>query len=182
MSVGIGTISKGLIQRAIEKVANNKELRDDFLQALKVNNPMSDWIKFLRDKAEIEGTVEEYFRTKWLHFWSDSFPVEAIVRQSLIEAIELAKNRSEREGHFVDLDCYWIWTNDQSRFEVLITVNARQVTRIVLTPPPPTTPNSPREPLNHETDFYIVKHGNLVEQEVRKDEQGQWRTVRLRAP
>ena len=35
MSVGIGTISKGLLQQAIEKVANNPQLRPDFLQPSK---------------------------------------------------------------------------------------------------------------------------------------------------
>jgi len=182
MSVGIGTISKGLVQLAIEKVSNDKDQREEFLQVLTANNPTSDWIKYLGDKGGLPGNAEEYFRTEWLHFWSDSFPVEAIVRQSLIQAIELAERRSETEGHFVALDCYWLWTNDQSRFEVLITVNARQVTRIVLTPPPPTAPNNPREPLNSQTEFYIVKPASPVEEEVNRDEHGQWRIVRLRAP
>jgi hypothetical protein len=184
MSEGIGMISKGLVQQAIENVANNPQQRGDFLRVLKDNNPEADWIHFLRDNGGLDIGAERYFREDWLRdFWSKAFPVEAIVRQSLIEAIELA-NRDPDTGQerFLPIDCYWIWTNDPSKFEALIAVNERQVTRIILTPPPPTTPTNPKRPLTRSTSFFIVKQAHPVEEELRQDPQGQWITVRLKSP
>ncbi len=109
MSVGIGTISKGLVQQAIEKVANDPKQQMAFLKILKTSD--EDWIVALRRKeagglgGNLDQGAESYFRERWLKFWPDH-PVEAIVRQSLVETLELAGSRS------VPIDCYWIWTND----------------------------------------------------------------------
>src|SRR5262247_2990581 len=60
-----------------------------------------------------------------------------------IEAIELADNLTTDPKHPIPIDCHWIWTDDPDKFEVFITHNARQVTRILLTPRPPTNPALP---------------------------------------
>jgi hypothetical protein len=181
MSVGIGTISKGRVQQAIETAANDPKLRPGFLNALQgPQTSGTDWIDFLRDAGGLSPGDEDYFRTRWLQFWSQTYPVEAIVRQSLIEAIALANYDPVGEKErFLPIDCYWIWTNDASKFEALIAPNDRQVTRIILTPPPPTHPNT--SILTGLAPFLIVKAGP-VEKELRQDPEGQWITVQIKAP
>jgi hypothetical protein len=183
---GIGTISKGDLQKAIEKVANNPQLRSDFLAALKgtPTTPGTDWLEFLRNTDELDIQVERYVRDTWQKtFWSQ-YPVEPIMRQSLIEAIELADSLTADKQNPMPIDCYWIYTNDPDKFEALITYNARQVTRIILTPPPP-PPNHPPL-LTGKAPFWIVKPANsaalVQEEEVRRDPEGQWITMQLKAP
>jgi hypothetical protein len=180
MSVGIGTISKGNVQQAIERVANNPLHRPNFLAALQGNPQIAgtDWIDFLRDTGGLATGDENYFRISWLQFWSKTYPVEAIVRQSLIVAINLADTHSTPQN-FMPIDCYWIWTNDASKFEALITFNTRQVMRIILTPPPPTHPNM--STLTGEAPFWIVK-ANPVETVIDTDPEGEWITVQIKAP
>jgi hypothetical protein len=179
MSVGIGTISKGLLQQAIEKVANDPQRRPDFLNALQGPQMPTDWLAFLTDSRELDSAAESYVRNTWQKFWVQ-YPVEVIMRQSLIEAIQLAtRDPVNGQERFLPIDCYWIWTNDSTKFEVLLTYNERQVTRILLTPPPPTNPN--RSILTGLTPFWIVK-ANPVEQAVRTDPEGQWITVQIKAP
>lgn len=172
MSVGIGTISKGLVQQAIEKVANDPEQRMAFLKILKTQG--GDWIAALRSKSagglggDLAQGAESYFREQWLKFWPDH-AVEAIVRQSLVETLELAGSLS------LPIDCYWIWTNDPKKFEALIAHNARQVTRIILTPKPPTNPPASLTGL---APFLIVM-GSPPEAVIQRyDPQGQWITVK----
>ena len=134
MSSGIVSISKGKVQQAIEKAANNAELRYQFLQKLKqdrsTETPDTDWIAFLRNPSHgnLQPATESYFRESWLGSYSwRRFNVEAIVRQSLIKAIELANNPVR------PIENYWIWTYDPERFEVALHATPRQVTRIIVT-------------------------------------------------
>jgi hypothetical protein len=182
MSVGIGTISKGRVQQAMEGVANDPKLRPGFLNALQGPQTPTDWIDFLRDSGGLSPGDENYFRNNWLYFWSQTYPVEAIVRQSLIVAIDLAtRDPDNGDERFLPIDCYWLWTNDTSKFEALITYNVRQVTRIILTPPPPTKPNMSL--LTGMAPFWIVRASPVeVEQEIDKDPEGEWITVRIKAP
>jgi len=145
MSVGIGRISKGLFQKAIEEVANNKNAkkkRYDLLTALKDTGNPTAWFECLEDSGALESATADYVRNRWCKFWPayPSDTVEAILRQSLIEALELADRLYDEQKSFIPIDCHWIWTNDGETLEVLLTYNERQVTRILLTPPPPTNP------------------------------------------
>lgn len=181
MSDGIGIISKGLVLKAIEKVT--RERRADFLSAL--NNPSttpgSDWITFLAQHGGLDPNAEDYFRTAWLAtFWSPRYPVEAIVRRGLIEAIELAN----QQGGSLPIDGYWIWTHDASKFEVLIAPSPQQVTCIFLTPPTNSPPVNPAALTALAPLFAVKQFGTAVpeEQVVRQDQAGQWITVQIRVP
>jgi hypothetical protein len=167
MSVGIGRISKGLFQRSIENVVNNgEELRRAFLAALQKDSATSseDWIDFLREYGGLDRAAESYIRNAWLRFW-ESEPlsyspdmVKEILRQSLIQAIALADQHKSDPKNPLPIDCHWIWTDHNDKLEVLITYNRQQVTRILLTPPPPTEPPLP---LRFRSDYFIVKRGPI---------------------
>jgi hypothetical protein len=166
MSVGIGRISKGLFQEAIEKVANNKndnKKRSDLLRALKAKNPTA-WFNCLEDSGALESASADYVRNRWCKFWEPAYKaedVEAIIRQSLLEALELAERLRKDLKRFTPIDCHWIWTNDTQTLEVLITYNEWQVTRILLTPPPPT---NPRLSLSGLAPYFIVKLRSRIDE------------------
>lgn len=196
MSVGIVRISKGLVQQAIEKVVNDHflneratqeggGLRAQFLAKLQQDPSQDrngDWITFLREKASLERSAEEYFRNRWLReFWSE-YQTEAIVRQSLIKAIELANDP------LVPIENHWIWTEGPSKFEVLLHVSPRQVTRIILTSPP-----DEKAPEGHiptqPTSFWMIKGPDSYQKlpetstfEKQMDEGAGWVVLQLLAP
>jgi hypothetical protein len=156
MSVGIGRISKGLFQKAIEEVANNESNRPGLMAALKDPENPTAWFNFLEDSGALESATADYVRNRWCKFWPaySAETVEAILRQSLIEALDLANDLYEKHKSFMPIDCHWIWTNDAETLEVLLTYNERQVTRMLLTPPPPT---NPRLSLPGLAPYFIVK-------------------------
>jgi hypothetical protein len=161
MSVGIGRISKGLFQRSIEKVVNNDVgLRYQFLDALQ-NPPATsgkDWIDFLMDHGGLDGASADYVRNEWLRFWEPlgyaRDVVKEMLRQSLIRAITLADQHTSKPTTPLPIACHWIWTDNNDRVEVLVTYDEQQVTRILLTPPPPTELTSP---LRFLAPYFIVK-------------------------
>lgn len=162
MSVGIGRISKGLFQRSIEKVANNINLRSDFLDTLE-GNPLTageDWIDFLGKHGGLDKVSENYIRNEWLQFWQEydlrykPEIIEEMLRQSLIKAIRLAMEHKPDAKELLPIDCQWIWTDGNKKFEVLVTYNEQQVTRILLTPRPPTAPILP---LRFRAPYFTVK-------------------------
>ena len=167
MSVGIGRISKGLFQRSIENVANDEGLRPEFLKTLQKDPVTSetDWIDFLRDRGGLDRAAERYLRDQWLRFWEPDYPdyspdiIEKMLRQSLIKAIELANSLPTPVGKkLMPIDCHWIWTDNDNKFEVLIACNEQQVTRILLTPRPPTELSIP---LHFRAPYFIVKLGPI---------------------
>ena len=83
-------------------------------------------------------------------FWPrEHHPMEPVIRQGLIAAIELATERN------LPLDSYWIDTGDS--VETIILCNAQQVTRIIMTPPSP-PPKIPSILMNF-ADIRIIKRG-----------------------
>lgn len=187
MSDGIGVISKGAILQAVEKVTQDKQMRSDFLDALRgtPKTPGTDWIDFLGEFGDLDPADEDYFRNAWLaQFWSPTYPVDAIVRQGFLEAIELAnRDPATNESRCLPIDGYWLWTNDR-KFEVLIALSPQQVTCIFLTPPPPTRPIDPAR-LTVPVPLFVVKapgYARPEDQEFHKDLQGKWITVQLKIP
>jgi hypothetical protein len=121
-------ITKTEMQHKVDEICNGP-LRQQFLAALK--NPREDWINFLEENG-LSRVSTSYLRTGWFNetgFWERYHPIEPIIRQSLVTALELAIE------HNLPIDSYLISGGDQ--FEVVITYSASQVTRIVLTPPNP---------------------------------------------
>jgi hypothetical protein len=166
MSVGFGRISKGLFQQSIEQVANDEGLRRTFLDTLQGTPPAEggDWIDFLRNHGGLDRAAESYVRNEWMRFWQPEYPdyspdiVQEILRQSLIKAIELANSLPTDDKMPMPIDCHWIWTDNNNKFEALITSSRRQVTRILLTPPPPTDLVLP---LRFLAPYFIVKLGPI---------------------
>jgi hypothetical protein len=162
MSVGIARISKGLFQRSIEQVVNSDvRLRYQFLLALQ-NRPGTvgeDWIDFLTQHGGLDRASASYIRGEWLRFWEPlgyaPEVVQEILRQSLIRAITLADQHQSNSTQPLPIACHWIWTdNNNDRVEVFVTYNEQQVTRILLTPPPPTELTLP---LRFLSPYFIVK-------------------------
>lgn len=186
MSVGIGRMSKGKLQLAIEKVANDPQLRADFLTTLKGPQEPNDWLDFLEEHG-LDSAAVSYIREHWQTMWQtysySAELVEAIMRQSLIEAIDLAESLTQDRHNPIPIDCHWIWTDDRKRFEVFITFNERQVTRILLTPPPPTT--RPRPLLGQDPNYFVVKSRDRIEEDLEKelprDPKAPWVTVQFKA-
>ena len=153
MSVVVIPISKGKLQQAIEQVSNStSEQRQAFLEALQSSPNVSPpplsapWIEFLVTAGALDRANAGYIYRTWWPAWPEAYHVEAIMRQSLIEALTLADTLAPHAEPPFPLDCQWIFTSQapgKESFQVLLTYNTRQVTRILLTPPLPTQSDLP---------------------------------------
>ena len=140
MSVGNAAISKGLVQEAIESVLNdnNRQHRLEFLEALEKTD--GNWVQFLVTHGDLDNQAMHYFESKWLSTHWEGQPVKEIARQSLIAAIKMAERHPDtNEEHHLPIECWWMFAHDQEKFEVLLHLNEQRVSRIVRTPPPPTS-------------------------------------------
>ena len=126
-------IGKGSNLTKVDAVSNSAR-RQEFLAALK--DWSQDYCQILEEYAGTTRVETDYLRDTWYNangFWPTSrfpkikHPLEPIVRQSLITALEIATERILR------LDTYWICAGDE--FKIVVTASAQQVTRLVLTPP-----------------------------------------------
>lgn len=152
---------------------NERELRKSFLEALcdrdqKYVDILIDFagqagikfnefqIEYLRqnwfpqppDRRDVQGIVRA-FEGSW---WREFQPIEPIVRQGLIKAIQEAMLED------LDLDSYWLCPA-ASDFEVIVSRSANQVTRIIMTPPVPVhIPSSPPAGV----PIWIIKRTNKV--------------------
>lgn len=176
-------ISKGMVSRKVDEICNGP-LRSALLAVL--NNPGkggADWIQFLVDHG-LNPRRGDYLRNVWFNqsgagLWQAHQPIEPIVRQGLIEAIELAsRDPDTQQERNLPIDSYWMCLGDQ--VEVVVTYSAHQVTRIILTPPIPESPPDPSLLLDMEP-ILIVKRTQPAEVEHHRDPAGQWVTVRLKA-
>jgi hypothetical protein len=96
------------------------------------------------------GAAKEYeaahLRMHWYSrdtgWWRDE-PTEAIVRRSLIKAIELATRdptSGEERAQPLNIDSYWVLVGNQ--FEVTVVCSGMQVTRLLFAPSPPIDPRT----------------------------------------
>lgn len=68
-----------------------------------------------------------------------SHPVEAILREALIQALEVATKKGTvdpdtKEPRGIPIDTYWVCAGENHPFEAFVCWNTRQVTLIILTP------------------------------------------------
>jgi hypothetical protein len=165
----------------IDEVANGP-LRQAFLNVLRTPGDYGEnWVQFLvthgLEQARADYVLEYWFNqpqppdNEQYGYWQAYQPIEPIIRQGLIEAIDLARH--------LPIDSYWF--NGAETVEVYLTRSPQQVTRITATPPSP-APIRPLTQLPHLADILVVKHP-LREVEVRRDADPRswWVTTRLRS-
>lgn len=156
-----GNIMKGPVHAKIDALVNDPDVnkRQRFLADLK--DWTLDYVNIIQEHAGVTDAEALYLRNSWYNldpatgWWPEHQPIEPIVRQGLITAIEVAMQDPDTGVYRnLPLDSYWISGRDD-QLEVIVTWNSHQVTRLILTPmsPLPSTPN----PLPAEAHIYVVK-------------------------
>ena len=136
-----GPISQGTVMRKINATANDAAKRGPFLADLKDQH--LTFVQVLLNHVGLKPPEANYLLTYWFNpniadpriFWPDKQPIEPIVRQGLIDAIELATDKSATELKYLPTDYYWICIGDQ--FAAYIVKSTAQVTHFILSPHPP---------------------------------------------
>jgi hypothetical protein len=146
--ITLSTISKGIVHAKVDKLLNDRKNldRNRFIEAVK--NWSIDYLDVLKiagvTDREVEYLREYWFDPNWADlnsecWWREHQPIEPIVRQGLITAIDVATrdpDAVEQRPEPLDVDSYHIY-GERDHFESLVTWTDKQVTRIVLTPPHP---------------------------------------------
>jgi hypothetical protein len=148
--ISLSTISKGIVHEKVDRLLNSPKTnptRQAFIDA--IQDWSKDYLEVLEmmagvTKREIEYLREYWFDPNWadLHsecWWREHQPIEPIVRQGLITAIDVATRDPETGAERPEplaVDSYHIY-GERNHFESLVTWTDKQVTRIVLTPPHP---------------------------------------------
>lgn len=153
--------SKGPVHRAMDAQLNYREngvfvKRGEILRLLK--NPENRYADMLKTVFQAPTYPAEYVAAHWYNpdpeapgtWWKEKQPIEPIIRQSLIHAIELAEE--------LPIDSYWapignrevhpnnyhkdVFRTDEFPFEVVLSRGAHQLTRVIITPPSPRPRNT----------------------------------------
>jgi hypothetical protein len=130
-------LTKGVVNRKVDALVNARDdagrfhKRAEFLAAVKAAADAQQYLAVLRQQAGVSVAESTYLRDKWYEegptgLWPALQPVYLVLVRGLITAIEKASDD-------LPVDTYWIPVGD--RVEVLVARSARQVTRIILTPP-----------------------------------------------
>jgi hypothetical protein len=126
-------MTKGIVHKKIEALVNdNLKGRQQFLEAL--NDWKQDYVQILTQYVGLTESEARFLRTNWYNtqgWWQSLQPVEPVVRQSLIKALELATERN------VSIDCYHMVCCEDT-LHVILACSKQQVTRLLVTPPMPT--------------------------------------------
>ena len=170
-------ISKGAILTRWDNFSKNQNNLVTALGLLKQNNPQIPLVDIGTDSrvAVIEDTPGEagHLRDDWFYgpnrMWPSVQPIEPIIRQGLIAAIEvaLAEPNTPRAGQQpLPIDAYWVChpghsshpagpsqPPDDHPVEVTVSWSAQQVTFIIHTPDPPI----PNPVLTAKEPIFVVK-------------------------
>lgn len=187
-------IQKGPVQRVVDQVLNDRE-GNVFSKRAEVRSALEDTSRYYcQILQEVFGMSESpfvaYLRRFWFPetanpastpgvWWEDHQPIEPIIRQSLLQAIELAHPD-------LPIDSYWMavgstaYPSHASPCEVLLTRNDKQVTRLILTPPTPIPQDEAH--LTVDADIWVVKRSKVGdwEKEVARDYASQVVTTQLK--
>jgi hypothetical protein len=145
-----GRMIKGFLHKKVEQLVNgNPDARLKFRAALE--DQTRDYLQILMDYAVVTQAQADRLRRTWYSssgWWQAYQPVEPVVRQSLIKALDLAIERN------LPIDSYW--QSDGDRVAVIVTCSDHQVTRLIVTPASPAPPANPTQPTT-KVPIWIVK-------------------------
>ena len=139
----IGHISKGHVHRMVDTYANSNQ-RQSFLTALQSTR---DYLDILGHDTGVDPRYIQNLRRTWYNPGADGWwpwlqPIQPLVRQGLIAAIELASRDPDTGAvRNLPIDSYWMPIGDQVETVIAVSMQ-QQVIRLLLTPPsPPPTRN-----------------------------------------
>ena len=160
-------MTKGPVHTAIEVCVNDFDKRDLFLEALKslpkAEERTADFVRFLKEIAQVTERAADYLEHEWFEWWPQKKLREPIIRQGIIQAIEMAEMGSSR----LPIAFYWIGVGDREKykadpniypFETIVARSDWQVTCLLVTPPSPDL-TDPRylARLTSQADIWIIK-------------------------
>jgi len=146
----LGHISKGPVHTRVDAHANSNQ-RQSLLAALQSTR---DYLDILENDAGVSPRYIQYLRRTWYNqgaggWWPWLQPLQPLVRQGLIEAIDLASRDPDTgAARNLPIDSYWMPVGDQVETIIAVSVQ-QQVIRLLLTPPspPPTRNRGTRVPI-----------------------------------
>ena len=125
-----GTVTKGTVHKKVEQLVNgSQEALEKLLTALK--DPAQKYVDILQSLAGLTPPEAVHLSQSWYEpqcWWPALHPMEPLVRQSLIKALEVARDRR------LPINSYWITAGNQ--FRVIVIHDNFQVWRLIFTPPP----------------------------------------------
>ena len=172
---------KGIVNTKIDVLVNQPDKaggfdkRDEFLQAL--NNWAQDFLEILKYHAGVTPKEADYLREYWFDpnwadpnsecWWREKQPIEPIIRQGLITAINVATRDPDsvatpdpetwaKRAKALPIDSYWIYSG-YNQFEVIVTWSDYQVTRMILTPPAPEDAPLDERPKTGKARIHVVR-------------------------
>jgi hypothetical protein len=133
-----GHITKGPIHTMVDVVLNRQDQpggpfvrRAAFLAALVKAPTSADYLTLIQAEAGVDKLNADYLRDTWYNtggWWAWLQPIYPILQRGLIKTIEEA-------GDQLLIDSYWLPAANTTGVEVVVARSARQVTRLILTPP-----------------------------------------------
>ena len=127
-----GSVAQGPILLKVDAAANDPTKREAFLTDLKTWT--SDYLEVIQKYVRLTAGEVDYVKKFWFNpegLWPDLQPIEPLHRQGLITAIEVAM---EDEAQ-LPIASYWVCVS--TNFEIILTRTQQQVTRLIITPFPP---------------------------------------------
>ena len=153
-----GHITKGPIHAKVDAVLNRQDQpggpfvrRAAFLAALIKAKVAEDYLGLIQAEG-VNPVMVGYLRETWYGttapkgWWLHLQPIFPILHQGLIKTIEEA-------GEQLLIDSYWLPAANTTAVEVVVARSARQVTRLILTPPS----DGPMNPRNTPAPMWVVK-------------------------
>ncbi len=135
-----GHITKGPIHAGVDAVLNRQDQpggpfvrRAAFLAGLIKAKVAEDYLGLIQAEG-VNPLMVGYLRETWYNtaapkgWWLHLQPIFPILHQGLIKTIEEA-------GDQLLIDSYWLPAANTTAVEVVVARSARQVTRLILTPP-----------------------------------------------
>ena len=133
-----GHITKGPIHTKVDAVLNRQDQpggpfvkRAAFLAALMKASTAAEYLALIAAEANVDPKDVIYLGNTWYSpsgWWTSLQPIYPILQRGLIKTIEEA-------GAQLLIDSYWLPAAGNSGVEVIVARSARQVTRLILTPP-----------------------------------------------